>query len=258
MRLTGRIARGAPRPVAVGPGAMLLATLVGAWLGHALEYLRVWGTRGFGGLVARSLHAYMGPVGLVLLLAGFVATASTSLVAGELERRLAWLRRGLRAGARTGGNGSSGATGSNGGTGRNGGTGCGVAVARTPAIVSFSTLAALLWVSQLPLYLIQENVEASVAHVPPPGFGALSGRHVLAPLVHLLVAAGVAGVLYLTRRRVTRLAGEVRRAVALLAALRRSSPAVAAPRPIARSWTPGERWGKQSWSRPPPVLACAL
>ena len=81
MKLTPRTVRGARWSVAVGPPSMLLAVLVGAWLGHALEYVRVWGTRGFGGLVSRSLHAYMGPVGIVLVLAGVVATASSSLTA---------------------------------------------------------------------------------------------------------------------------------------------------------------------------------
>src|SRR5207244_1095881 len=73
------------RSVAVGPASLLLAILVGTWLGHALEYVRVWGTGGFEGVVSRSLHAYMGPVGLVLLLAGVVATASTSLLAEQLQ-----------------------------------------------------------------------------------------------------------------------------------------------------------------------------
>jgi len=219
---------------------MLLAILVGAWLGHALEYVRVWGTRGFGGLVSRSLHAYMGPVGVVLLLAGVVAAASSSLVAAELERGLEQLRRGMRTGLGAGGRAEAG---------------IGVAAVRRPAIVGFSTLVAVLWLSQLPIYLIQENVEAKVAHIPTPGMGTLSGRHVLAPVVHLGVAVAVACVLYLTRRRVTQLADEVRRTGARLAALRRSAPAAPAPRPRDRWWTPAELWGRQSWSRPPPALA---
>src|SRR5437660_366239 len=186
---------------------MLLAILVGAGLGHALEYVRVWGTRGFGGVVSRSLHAYMGPVGLVLLLAGVVATASTSLLAAELELRLARLRRALLSGP---GEGEPG-----------------VALP-APAVIRFSTLAGLLWLSQVPIYLIQENIEARVAHLTPPGFGALSGRHLLAPLVHLAVAVAVAGVLYLTRRRVTHLARRVREVGALLASFPR--PAASVPR----------------------------
>jgi hypothetical protein len=233
VRLARRIERGALSSVAVGPGAILLAVLVGAWLGHALEYVRVWGTRDFGGVVSRSLHAYMGPVGLVLLLAGVVATASTSLVAAELELSLARLRRALL-------------------TGR--GEGEPDEALPAPTIVRFATLAGLLWLSQVPIYLIQENIEARVAHLPPPGWGALSGRHVLAPLVHLAVAVAVAGVLYLTRRRVTHLARRVREVAALLASFPRPVASVSGLRAGVRWWTPAERWGKQSWCRPPPVL----
>ena len=115
-------------------------------------------------------------------------------------------------------------------------------------------LAALLWLAQLPIYLIQENVEARVAHLAAPGFGALTGRHLLAPAVHLAVAIAVAAVLYLTRRRVTDLARQVREVVARLAFMPPSAGRVAVLPASTRWWTPAERWGKQSWSRPPPAL----
>jgi len=37
---------------------MLVATLAGAWIAHVLEYLRVWGSTGYGSLVGRSVHTY--------------------------------------------------------------------------------------------------------------------------------------------------------------------------------------------------------
>src|SRR5581483_3368828 len=83
---------GCRRLVAVGPAAMVVAVLVGTWVAHALEYLRTWGPGQFGGAVTGSTHAYLGPVGVALVVTAAVATYWTRVLAERLEGNLAVLR----------------------------------------------------------------------------------------------------------------------------------------------------------------------
>jgi hypothetical protein len=221
------------RAVAVGPMAVLLCAVSATWSAHALEYLRVWGTNGWARSVSGSVHAYLGPVGVVLLIAGAATTLATSTLATSLEHRLHRLRRDLAHGAPS-------------------------LSLRTPTVLTFPALVARLWVCQIPLYIVQENLEAKAVHLHAPGLGAVTGVHALAPVVHLLVALVAAGFLYLTRRRLTELAHEVHAAAARLAARWRATAQPLAPAQAStRSSTPAERWGGQRWCRPPPAAAAA-
>jgi hypothetical protein len=180
--------------------------------------------------MAASVHAYMGPTGALLMLAGLVGVLSTARLVRQLDSRLRELRSGRR---------------------------------RVPAVaepapaggptcsLSFPAILATVWLGQCGLYVLQENLEAAVAHRSLPGLGALAGVHALAPVVHLVVASALVAGLWLLRRRVTRLADAVRLAAAQL---RRAARAVSAPCTSCRVWTPLERWGIQRWSRPPPAI----
>jgi hypothetical protein len=206
----------------------LLVALLGAWLSHNLEYLRVWGAHRFTGEALSSIHLYMGPAGGLLLVGGALGVQSTARLARRLEGRLAELR----------------------------GHGSGRAVAACPAGAwgagwSFAvpTLVVAVWFLQSGLYLAQENVEAWLGHVSTPGLGAFTGAHALAPVVHLAVTLALVTGVCLLRRRVTALVAVVR---AFSAWLRASTPVAPPPAP-GRSWTPVQRWGAQRWCRPPPV-----
>jgi hypothetical protein len=226
--------RGRPRArVAIGPVGLVGTTLASTWHGHTIEYLRVWGLHGAASSTVASIHAYMGPVGAVVALAGLLGVLSTARLARRLERRLGQLRHR--------------------GRGQPGGEPAPVTAAGFPSW-SFDLVPLLLtvWVGECGLYLLQENLEASVAGRPLPGLAALSGVHGLAPVVHLIVAAAVVTVLWFARRQVTRLADAVRRAEE-----RRNryvSTATVRLRPAVRGWTPLDRWGTQRWSRPPPAI----
>jgi hypothetical protein len=213
--------------VDIGPAAILVVALGGAWLSHSLEYLRVWGAHRFVGAALSSVHLYVGPVGVVLLAAGAIGVQSTARLGRRLERHLRELRRPGAGRPQPDGSGSTGWS------------------------FSLPTLVAVVWLLQLGLYLIQENGESVLARAPARGLGALAGPHALAPLVHLAVALVLVTGVFLVRRRVTHLARAVRAAAGRVRAGRPVAPA----RPVTsgRTWTPAERWGAQRWCRPPPV-----
>lgn len=216
-----------PRRVEVGATGVALTALVGEWVAHTLEYSRLSGMRAAFG----SVHHYMGPIGIVLLVAALAAVHSTLQLAGVLERRLAELGRIETRGLRSIGSGTS---------------------PPSPRSFNLPSLAAIVWSTQCGLYVLQENLEAGVAHRATPGLTVLTGAHALAPLVHLAVVLVLVAGLWLTRRQVSRLFQFVR----LVEARLRLSLAAAAPVPrcqSARAWTPIDRWGSQLWSRPPPA-----
>jgi hypothetical protein len=218
--------------VDVGPTGIFVMALVGAWLGHNLEYLRVWGGHRFTGVALGSVHLYMRPAGALLLVAGVIGVQSTARLARRLERRLTELRgpAPCRAGFT--------------GLGRQAGADAGWSF-------SIPTVIVVVWILQSMLYLVQENAETALAHAPAAGVGALTGVHALAPLVHLAVTLALVGGVCRLRRRVTQLAAAVRAAAAALRAWRPTR--TAAPSMSARTWTPVQRWGWQLWSRPPPI-----
>ena len=222
-----------PARVAVGPAGLVAITLAGTWIGHTLEYLRVWGFAGAAHSMAASVHAYMEPTGAGLLALALLGVLSTGRLARRLERRLRCLR-----GASVGQDGSMGSV---------------ELGADFPSrSLSLPTLLVTVWAGQCGLYLLQENLEASATGRPLPRLAALGGIHALAAVVHLIVAATLVAALWLARRRVTRLADAVERALERL----RSHVAVAPAGPCRprRAWTPLDRWGTQRWTRPPPAV----
>jgi len=202
-----------------------LTALIGEWLGHTAEFVRVSGPRAAFG----SVHVYMGPIGVVLAVAALAAVHSTARLARVLERRVAELRR-VEAHRLTRPPG----------------------VSQALKSLSVPALGLIVWATQCGLYLLQENLEAGAAHRVAPGLAVLGGAHALAPLVHLAVALVLVAGLWLTRRQVSRLAQVVRLVEAWLRSVRRA-PATVLACSSARTWTPIDRWGTQLWSRPPPA-----
>lgn len=230
-------------------GGVVLA-LVGVWLGHSVEYMRVGGVAGLGDALLHSLHVYMLPVGMLLaLLAAAAAVQGVRLWLG-LGRQLVGLRlavaRALR-GRRDAVEAPAGdrRVGPRLGAGR-------------PGI----RLVAAWWLPvtalQIGLYLFQENVEAVVGGAPAPGLGAVTGLHALAPLVHATIALALCAAVALASRLLRGRAALVERAVALLrhlldrlGSLAPDLPGAAPPAP-----PPLDRFGRL-WCRPPPVPVSA-
>jgi hypothetical protein len=219
-------------------GGVLLA-LVGVFIGHTLEYLRVWGPAGVVASMTNPVHAYMLPVAgvLVLLSAVFAFRLARAWQAlnERLDRAVSGVHRIWR--------------------GRNDGVSVSMAPRSTPG-----TRLLAIWLplaaSQIVLYLVQENVEAVASAQPAPGLGAITGIHWAAPLVHLYVSLVLACAVRICQVLLHRREVVVERVEALLRAIvrrGRSAPCVLA-RPVTRSVPPLERMGRHLWRRPPPLL----
>jgi len=232
------------RSKVLGPAGILLV-FAGLWLGHSIEYLRVWGTAGFPDAFLGPVHSYMAPLGLLLLLAtGRLGARSLRLwlsLGQQLDQArhlVAQLWRGRR---------PQGAT-----------------PAKVPAIPSIGSRFAVSWLlvssAQICLYLGQENLEAIRVGYPAPGVGAVSGMHWAAPFIHVAVAFVMVGLATLMLRLIRERAHDVdaceRLASVLLGFLNR--PASLAP--PASPWvpTPRERFGLHLLRRPPPAPSIGL
>ncbi len=221
------------------PAAVLLA-LVGLFIGHTLEYLRVWGPAGIVESMSNPVHAYMLPIAGVLLTLSAVFAIRLARAWRTLNDRLDRASAAMRHVWRGRGDPQPG----------------------TPATASSpGTRLAAIWLplaaAQIALYLIQENVEAVARSQPAPGWGAITGIHWAAPFVHLyvslLLACGVRICQVLRRRR----AVAVERIEALLRAvtLRRLHPVIGVGIPAQRQCVPPlDQLGKHLWRRPPPQL----
>jgi len=227
------------RPSA-GAAAVVFLALVGAWLGHTLEYLRVEGGPGVERALLAGVHAYMLPVGVLLAVGAALAGVRCRHAWLVLGRRLDRARASLRGLAR----------------------GERVAPSTLAPAAEVSAPAGLLafWLplgaAQLALYLAQENLEAVLGGAAAPGLGPVTGVHRAAAAlqlgVALVLAAGLLAVGRLLRRRVHTIA-RVERLLRLL--WDRLLHGRRSPRG-ARAWRPApvERFGHQLWSRPPPAL----
>ena len=154
-------------------GGVALLVLGGLWIGHTLEYVRVWGTPGLETELAGSVHAYMVPFALLLILAAAFASGRWWRVWMRLGVRLDDGQRALAALLR----------------GKQDPSGMRVPSERLPSLPArVITAWPALALAQIIFYVIQENVEAALAGVPAPGLGAITGVHAYAPLVQAAVA----------------------------------------------------------------------
>ena len=215
--------------VTVSPSAVALAAVIGAWLAHCLEYVRVWGSDGFASSASRQVHTYMGPVGLVLLVLAFVGVELGLRTVRRLQRLVVGLAEGRVDPAAP-------------------------VRGRRRYTVPLMTLLSLVWCLQLVLYVVQENAELRALGVHQPALDVLSGVHVWAAGVHFIVAAALVGALWVLHRSVAQLTELVGDVVAWLLAHAQRRSAPASPALSIRSWTPFERFGRQLWCRPPPGI----
>jgi hypothetical protein len=225
------------RARAAASGSVLLA-FAGLWVAHTLEYLRVWGAAGVVGSITNPVHAYMVPLLAVLVVLGALYGLRLRRAWRALNERLDLAMLGLRSVWR--GQGAS-------------------VPDRSPRSSPVARLMAI-WLplagAQIVLYLIQENVEAIARAQPAPGFGAITGIHWAAPLVHLYVSLLLACGTRICQVLLNRRAVVVARVEALLRfALRRRRsahpPAVASP--DISTTSPLDRLGRHLWRRPPPL-----
>jgi len=216
-----------------------LAAAVGGWTAHTLIYLLQPGSLGLPDALpagmARSAHAYMLPLGLVLLALAVAWGALGVRLWARLGRRLEWATRALQGAWR----------------GRRADLPAGPTTrVRLPA--SVASLAVLVLPAQLALFVAQENLERAAVHVPLPGLAVLDGR---ALLVHALVVLVAACVVAPFLAPLARRAQAVEQYEQLVRALLRSYGLSLLFAPHAASqWTstPIERFGANLWGRPPP------
>ena len=228
------------RRLRAGAAALVLLALVGSWLGHTLEYLRVDGGPGMERALLAGVHAYMLPAGVLLALAAALAGVRCRRAWLVLGRRLDRARaalRGLPRGERV------------------------APTAPGPATaVSVPAGLLALWLplgaAQVALYLVQENLEAVLGGAPAPWIGPVAGVHGGAPALQFAVALVLAALVLAVGRLLHRRHRTVERVERLLCLLwERLHRGGRAPG-RARAWrpTPVERFGHQLWSRPPPAL----
>jgi hypothetical protein len=228
-----------PRHLRLRAAGGVLLALSGVWLGHAIEYVRVWGGSGLDRALTGPTHAYMVPVGVILGLAAALiarrAWASWHRLARRLDAASTALRRALR-----------------GQSVEFSGAENGSAASWEARIFS---LAILLAIGQIALYVLQENLEALATHQSMPGLGSILGVHWAAALIQLDVAfvllAAVAVAVRPFRARLTEISAVAALIRVLSAALRPHSERCA--RPLI-DIAPRDWLGEAAWCRPPPRL----
>jgi hypothetical protein len=229
------------RRVRIAASGSVLLAFIGLWVGHTLEYLRVWGTTGLVGSLTNPAHAYMLPLAaaLVVISALFALRIRRGWQAlnRRLERAVLGLRRVWRGHTSIPGRDAA------------------------PPESSPGVGLAALWLplagTQILLYVIQENIEAIAVGHSAPGLGPITGVHWAAPFVHLYVALLLACGTRICQLLLHRRSVVVERVEALLRAAigrRRALPTPVAV-PVAFD-TPSlfDRLGRDLWRRPPPLL----
>ncbi len=218
-----------------GGPAFVLLSLIGAWVGHTVQYAIGHGTPGLGSMLSGSVHLYLVPAGAVLAIIVFTASVGWARALSAVHHRVLSVRAAI--------------------TGR-GAVDIGD-LASAPQESPFQPLRFWLMLagSQVALYVFQENTEAGRVHLPSPGFAVLTGRHWTAVPVFLLVSAVMVAVVVLCRGKTAQAVAVLADEVARLCRLLRAAvlgPAMP-PVPDAVASTPLQRWGRQRWERPPPA-----
>jgi hypothetical protein len=214
--------------------------LIGVWLGHTLEYVRLAGAAGLRQELVGSVHWYMAPLGLLLAL---VAAAGAVRLVGmwsALGRQLAWTRFAVGQALR----GERGLQ-----------PPPGLGRRPQPVALRITGLWLPLAAAQIVLFVVQENVEYAAAGYPAPGLGAITGVHWAAPLIHAgvaLVLACVAVMLHRVLQRRSHAVAATEALLRLLLAHLTRAISWATPRHLARAGIV-DRFGRL-WCRPPPLL----
>jgi hypothetical protein len=238
------VAKYAPRVIQqrrarIAASSGVLLALIGLFIGHTLEYLRVWGPQGVVASMTNPVHAYMLPVAGVLVVLSAVFAFRLARAWRALNQRLDHAAAGVRRMWRGGGGE--------------------IRSAREPRSTPGTRLAAIwlpLAAAQIALYLVQENIEAVAQSRPAPGLGAITGIHWAAPLVHLYVSLLLACLVRICQILFHRREVVVERVESLLRAIcrRARTVTVISRRPAGQAASPIDRLGSHLWRRPPPLL----
>jgi hypothetical protein len=224
-------------------GILVLAAvaLAAEWMGHSLTW---WLTGGAdaGHALSGSMHGYLQPLGVTLACAALVGAWLVARTLDGLGRRAAGLRRALRAAWRRPDLASTSRPDP------------AAAPVRPEPAAELVGLAALLWVVQVSVYLIQENLEARAVGLAWPGLRVLSAHHGSALVIHAAVALAVAGLVVVLARSWARRQATVTRLGSLLAVLvaARGRSGDRHGRP-AQPWTPVAPLAAALAPRPPPA-----
>jgi hypothetical protein len=211
----------------------------GVWLGHMFEHFRVEGPVGLIHEISHSVHLYMLPLGIVLLIFAMLAGVALTRIQATLSARAERASAGLQLAWRGGRLRSS----------------PDVAPAQAPTR-SWMAVALPLALAQLALYGIQEYIEHALEGRRASVFEIFGGAHWAAALVQVSVAFMLAAVVVRCRRRVIDLTRRIEAVERLAHWLARARPLMGAATPAhrVRSFTPLERFGSQLLQRPPPSL----
>jgi hypothetical protein len=226
------------RQVRIAASASVLLAFAGLWISHTLEYLRVWGSAGLIDSWTNPVHVYMLPLAGALILLGAACGVRLVRTWQGLHDRLDHAAAGLRRIWR----------------------GQSAVVSDVPLRSSPGTRLAAIWLplflAQVVLYLLQENIEAIARAQPAPGIGAITGIHWAAPIVHCYVALVLACAVRIGQILLHRRAAVVERVEALLRALVKRAGRIAAgvAVPATRVASPLDETGGHLWRRPPPAL----
>ena len=234
--------RAAQRGVRLFASTLVLLALIGAWIGHTLEYLRVWGGAGLRGELVSSGHIYMAPLAGVLIvlatLTGLWWWRAWMGLGMRIEAARLTLRRAFR--------------------GDRSITPPQPAVGANAPAVRLLALWVILGALQIGAYLTQENLEALFSGGHAPLLRAITGIHAMAPLIQLdvalLLAAGMVLGIGRVRRRYRRVTTIERLLRVVFGVIGR--PPAGSPM---RGWRVAirPRFARHLWKRPPP-LAPAL
>ena len=217
--------------------SIAFTALLGAWIGHFVEYVRVAGWHAGVSEMTSSVHSYFLPAGAALMALAVGAAILAKRAWRSLGQRLRAAQIGLWRRPLTLPPGPADRT------------------DRQARPVGPFELWVALTVLQTGTWIIQENLESVAAGHPTPLLGVLSGVHWLAPLIQAEIALILAAAYWLAQGTFAR-----RRSclvfIERLVAQRWSArygllpvPGLAASVPSA----PLDRWGAQRWQRPPPV-----
>ncbi|HEX4864241.1 MAG TPA: hypothetical protein VFV02_09225 [Acidimicrobiales bacterium] len=214
--------------------SLALSAVVGAWIAHFVEYVRVSGWQAALGEMHRSAHAYFFPAGAALMAIITVAV----LLAGRT-----WKLLGERLRAAQVGLWKRPAQAVAGGVN---------ATAEPGSLFGFWIVLFLL---QTGTWTIQENLETVSTGGHAPLLGVLTGVHSLAPLIQAEIALILAAVNWLFHRRFATRWSRLAKFEQLVAQKWTPHlgliPVHGRMRRIAS--TPFDRWGAQRWQRPPPA-----
>jgi hypothetical protein len=214
----------------------VLTALVGAWVGHLVEYIRVAGLQPALSEMSSSAHLYFFPAGASLMMLALVAVLAARRAWAFLGERLRsaelslWQRPLSLPATRA---------------------------VRAERPLGLFGLWVLLTTMQTATWVIQENLEAAGSGHRAPLLAVMSGVHWMAPLVQAEVALILSVVYSLVQRWFAGRRSELCRLERLI--MRKWSaqdgllPVPGLPALVPS--TPLERWGAQRWQRPPPLGA---